>query len=109
MDPSKRRFVGPIRNRRRKLIMWKMAHFSFSAHRSKDEEIPYRENNRVCYDFKKRRLVPTHYAVRTNGGNPGGSHLTLWLVEISVDGGAGDGSPKRKTTGGSTADILQAG
>jgi hypothetical protein len=40
----------------------------------------------VCYDFKERRIVPTHYTIRTNGYGPGGEHLKSWLVEISGDG-----------------------
>jgi hypothetical protein len=40
----------------------------------------------VCYDFKERRIVPTHYTIRTNDGTPGWQHLKSWLVETSVDG-----------------------
>jgi hypothetical protein len=37
----------------------------------------------VCYDFKERRIMPTHYTIRTNAGD---AHLASWLVETSVDG-----------------------
>jgi hypothetical protein len=40
----------------------------------------------VCYDFKERRIVPTHYTIRTNWNDPCGSHLRSWLVETSTDG-----------------------
>jgi hypothetical protein len=40
----------------------------------------------VCYDFNERRIVPTHYAIRTHGYDPRGCHLKSWLVETSVDG-----------------------
>jgi hypothetical protein len=40
----------------------------------------------VCYDFKERRIVPTHYAIRTNEDGPGDAHLKSWLVETSADG-----------------------
>jgi hypothetical protein len=40
----------------------------------------------VCYDFKERRIAPTHYAIRTNGNRPNGVHLKSWLVETSADG-----------------------
>jgi hypothetical protein len=40
----------------------------------------------VCYEFKERRLVPTHYAIRTFDCLPGFAHLKSWLVETSVDG-----------------------
>jgi hypothetical protein len=57
-----------------------------SLYREKRERIPDTRNNWLCYDFKERRIVPTHYAVRTNPGCPGSSHLKSWLVETSVDG-----------------------
>jgi hypothetical protein len=40
----------------------------------------------VCYDFKERTIVPTHYTIRTNDFGPTHSHLKLWLVETSADG-----------------------
>jgi hypothetical protein len=40
----------------------------------------------VCYDFKERRIVPTHYTIRTNDDGPGNEHLKSWLVETSADG-----------------------
>jgi hypothetical protein len=58
----------------------------FSAYRPKKEDIPHTRNNWICYDFKKRRIVPTHYTIRTNSDGPGYSHLKSWLVETSVDG-----------------------
>jgi hypothetical protein len=57
-----------------------------SAYRQRDEKIPHTRNNWLCYDFKERRIVPTHYAIRTNGGDPGWSHLKSWLVETSANG-----------------------
>jgi hypothetical protein len=40
----------------------------------------------VCYDFNERRIVPTHYTIRTYGNGPGGPHLKSWLVETSLNG-----------------------
>jgi hypothetical protein len=40
----------------------------------------------VCYDFKERRIVPTHYTIGTNEYGPGYAHLKSWLVETSADG-----------------------
>jgi hypothetical protein len=40
----------------------------------------------MCYDFKERRIVPTHYTIRTNGGCQGDPHLKWWLVGTSPDG-----------------------
>jgi hypothetical protein len=57
-----------------------------SACRKKEEDIPSRRNNWICYDFKERRIVPTYYAIRTRGYcGPGGPHLKSWLVGTSKD------------------------
>jgi hypothetical protein len=61
------------------------SHF-LSPHRKKEERIPHRRNNWLGYDFKERRIVPTHSAIRTNGDGPGNCHLKSWLVETSADG-----------------------
>jgi hypothetical protein len=57
-----------------------------SACRSYKDDIPPTKNNWLCYDFKKRRIVPTHYAIRTNDGGQGGAHLKTWLVGTPEDG-----------------------
>jgi hypothetical protein len=57
-----------------------------STYRKKEEDIPHTRNNWICYDFKERRIVPTHYTIRTNTCGLGSSHLKSWLVETSVDG-----------------------
>jgi hypothetical protein len=43
-----------------------------SACREKEENIPHTGNNWVCYDFKERRIAPTHYTIRTNRNGLGG-------------------------------------
>jgi hypothetical protein len=45
-------------------------------------DVPNAPNNWLRYDFKNRRIVPTHYAIRTTGN----SSLRSWLVETSLDG-----------------------
>jgi hypothetical protein len=45
--------------------------------------IPHVRNNWIGYDFKNRRVVLTHYAIRSSLFGP---HLRSWLVETSVDG-----------------------
>jgi hypothetical protein len=60
------------------------SHF-LSAYRW-EEGIPHTRNNWLCYDFKERRIVPTHYTIRTYDNDPGGAHLQSWLVERSTDG-----------------------
>jgi hypothetical protein len=57
-----------------------------SAYRDPSENIPHTPNNWICYDFKERRIVPTHYTIRTNSDPPGYFHLKSWLVETSADG-----------------------
>jgi hypothetical protein len=57
-----------------------------SAYRWGKENIRYTRNNWLCYDFKERKIVPTHYAIRSNGGDMGWHHLRSWLVETSADG-----------------------
>jgi hypothetical protein len=57
-----------------------------SAYRPRSENIPHTRNNWICYDFKERRIVPTHYTIRTYYRGPGGAHLKSWLVETSTDG-----------------------
>jgi cell division protein FtsB len=48
--------------------------------------IPHTRNNWLCYDFKERRIVPTHYTIRTCSSGAGGCHLKSWLVDTSADG-----------------------
>jgi hypothetical protein len=54
--------------------------------RDMTEAIPYTKNNWVCYDFKERRIVPTHYTIRTFECGSGCSHLKSWVLETSLDG-----------------------
>jgi hypothetical protein len=54
-----------------------------SAYRKKKEDIPHTRNNWICYNFKERRIVPTHYAIRTYHG---AANLKSWLIETSADG-----------------------
>jgi hypothetical protein len=55
-------------------------------YRESHEHVPPTPNNWVCYDFKKRSIVPIYYTIRTNGDDPGASHLKSWLVETSAEG-----------------------
>jgi hypothetical protein len=57
-----------------------------SAYRTREEDIPHRKNNWLCYDFKERRIAPTHYTIRSYWGVPGDWHLKSWIVETSADG-----------------------
>jgi hypothetical protein len=51
-----------------------------------NEDIAPARNTWICYDFKERRIIPTHYAVRSSGGGPIWHHLKSWLVKTSADG-----------------------
>jgi hypothetical protein len=57
-----------------------------SAHRTEAANIAHTRNNWLCYDFGQRRIVPTHYTIRTAIANPGDGHLKSWLIETSTDG-----------------------
>lgn len=48
---------------------------------SKDEENPW-----IMIDFGHRRILPTHYSLRTYWGEPGFRHLKSWTLDVSVDG-----------------------
>jgi hypothetical protein len=50
------------------------------------EEIPHQKNNWICYDFKEKRVVPSHYSIRSIDAEQGDAHLKSWLVEMSLDG-----------------------
>jgi hypothetical protein len=58
----------------------------WSAYRFSSEGNSHTRNNWLCYDFKRRRGVTTHYTIRTHGSGPGRPHLRSWLVETSLDG-----------------------
>jgi hypothetical protein len=57
--------------------------FFQSGYRKAEEDIPHTRNNWICYDFKERRIAPTHYTIRTFGAGP---HPASWLIETSADG-----------------------
>jgi hypothetical protein len=56
-----------------------------SGCRGKKENIPDMRNNWICYNFKGMKIMPTHYAIRTNIWGPGYYHLKSWVVETSSD------------------------
>jgi hypothetical protein len=58
-----------------------------SGYRPSTADIPHTANNWVCYDLKDRRVVLTHYSVRSyHVGYTNRNNLTSWLVEMSNDG-----------------------
>jgi hypothetical protein len=42
-------------------------------------------HNWMCYDFKDRRVIPTHYTIRSHNDPQDKEHLKTWVVETSVD------------------------
>jgi hypothetical protein len=52
--------------------------FFHSAYREKKEHIQHTRNNWICYNFKRRRIIPTSCAIRSSRY---GSHLKSWIVE----------------------------
>jgi hypothetical protein len=67
------------------LDLQSMSHF-YSVYRKKEEEIAHTRNNWLCYDFKDRRIIPSHYSIRTNYGPANWQHLQNWVVEVSDRG-----------------------
>jgi hypothetical protein len=58
-----------------------------SACRGREEDIAHDRNNWVCYDFRTRRIIPTHYTIRSSYyGVENGPHMKSWLIETSLDG-----------------------
>jgi hypothetical protein len=45
--------------------------FASAFRRNWEADIPHTRNNWLCFDFKGRRIVPTHYSIRTNLNGPG--------------------------------------
>jgi hypothetical protein len=51
----------------------------------KEEDIPHMQNNLFCCNFKERRILPTHYGLRSDDDDSGW-YLKSWLIKTSVDG-----------------------
>jgi hypothetical protein len=59
----------------------------YSDYRHKDSDIPHTCNKWICYDFKDRRVVPTHYSISSsNTGGMNSYNLKSWVLEISENG-----------------------
>jgi hypothetical protein len=56
-----------------------------SACRKKKKGIPHTKTNWICYDFKEKRIVPTHDTICTIQFVDSGD-LKSWLVETSANG-----------------------
>jgi hypothetical protein len=54
-----------------------------SQFREHTTHISHTRNNWICYNFNSRRILPTHYAIRSARG---GQDLKSWLIEASTDG-----------------------
>jgi hypothetical protein len=69
----------------KKAVDWETVSYFYSAYRMKEKDIPHMRNNWICYDFKERRFLPTHYALRSDDGDSGW-YLKSWIIKTSVDG-----------------------
>jgi hypothetical protein len=50
-------------------------------------DIGHSPNNWICYDFRDRRIAPTHYTIRSEYDDRSNSiNLRSWAVEVSNDG-----------------------
>jgi hypothetical protein len=85
-NPYSGAYDNNARSAAKNVADWETGLYFASAFRKKTEDIPHTRNNWICYDFKKRRIVPTHYIIRTHGHGPSSWHMKSWLVETSTDG-----------------------
>jgi hypothetical protein len=88
---SKSRDTGPAHHARN-VVDLKSGSMFDSDGLDKHRDIPHARNNWICYDFKNRRIIPTHYSIRSRydggvwaSGSPSG-HLKNWVVETSMGG-----------------------
>lgn len=44
-----------------------------------------RPNSWICFEFKKRKIIPSAYTIKTTYNNEGMDHLKSWVIEGSVD------------------------
>jgi serine/threonine protein kinase len=72
--------------------------YFMSACRAKKDNIPDAGNNCICYDFKNRRIIPKHYAIRTHWYDPGWEELRAWAVETSDDGNKWQEADRRESS-----------
>jgi hypothetical protein len=50
----------------------------YTAFRHLSTSVSHTRHNWICYDLKDRRIVPTHYAVRSDNCRTGWEHLNSW-------------------------------
>jgi hypothetical protein len=60
--------------------------FFNSGHHHSSDDIGHERNNWICYDFKDRRIIPSHYSIRSYDAGEGNGHPKNWVVEVSADG-----------------------
>ena len=48
------------------------------------------ENNWLCFDFKEKRVIPTHYTVRSYPSGANAHHPKTWVIEGSNDNSSWD-------------------
>ena len=57
-------------------------------------------NQFVCYNFKDKTIIPTHYSIRSHyAGNPGNHNWKSWVVETSTDGNVWTEVDRRENNG----------
>jgi hypothetical protein len=75
-----------------------------SGYRERPENMPLTRCNWLCYDFKERRIVPTHRAI---GTHEWGFHLKSWLARTSADEESWCGWTTKRTISSSAASRLR--
>ena len=43
------------------------------------------ENSWIGFEFKKRRIIPSSYTIKSKNGGVNGCHLKSWVIEVSND------------------------
>jgi hypothetical protein len=74
----------PVQKSTGKNVLDLKARSSFQSRWSRHVAVDAR-NNWICLDFKDRRIIPTHYTLRSYH-EESVNNLKSWLVEVSVDG-----------------------
>jgi hypothetical protein len=58
----------------------------YSAAESPRGKVPRAPNSWICFDFGERRVVPSHYALRSYKAGAGFANPKSWTIEVSLDG-----------------------
>jgi hypothetical protein len=75
-------FSGHGRDAAKNVVDLRSDSYFCSVHHDKNSNVPHTRNNWICYEFKRTRIVPTYYTIRTGYK----AFMRSWLVEVSAEG-----------------------